>query len=74
MEPRTALAVGLGAGLGALCLARPDVVRRLSAFGATTPDRTGQYGDDGPASTRATWVVRALGALCLAVAAYVAVA
>lgn len=74
MEPRTALAISLGAALGVLCLVRPTVVLRLSALGATTSDRTGQYGDDGLASSRATWLVRALGAACLAVAAYIAVA
>lgn len=74
MDARTTLAIGLGAALGVFCLARPDVVLRLSAFGATTPDRTGRYGDDGAASSRATWVVRALGAACLAVTVYLALA
>ncbi|WP_435098637.1 hypothetical protein [Halarchaeum sp. P4] len=73
MDARTTLAVALGAALGLLCLARPDVVLRLSVLGTTTPGRTGPYGDD-DASSRALVVVRILGAACLAVAAYLALA
>lgn len=71
MDARTTLAVGLGAALGLLCLARPDVVLRLSVLGTSSPGRTGPYGDAEAGSTR-LWIVRALGAACLAVAASLA--
>ena len=59
MDPRTALAAGLGVALGVVLVAYPDAVVRAYAAGGA-PDRHGEYGSDGvPGNWRR--VVQALG-------------
>lgn len=70
---RQVLAVGLGLVLGVLCVAFPQAVIRLQTAGRVQGSRRGPYGEDGEFPATWTWVVRALGVACLAVAGYVAV-
>ncbi|WP_232687128.1 hypothetical protein [Halobacterium zhouii] len=71
---RELLAIAIGALLGALCLAAPAAVFRLSVLGGASPTRNpgGEYGSDPEPSDRALLAVRAVGVACLAVAAFVA--
>lgn len=71
---RELLAIGFGVLAGLLCLVAPGAVFQLSVLGGAGPhrDRTAEYGSDAEASDRARLAVRAVGVLCLAVAAAVA--
>lgn len=69
---RELLAVVLGVGLGLVLLFVPRVAIQLSVAGGPSSHRRGEYGTDGEVGETWTWVVRALGVACLAVAGVVA--
>ncbi|MBX0296142.1 hypothetical protein [Haloarcula nitratireducens] len=69
---RELLAVVLGVLLGVALLVAPRTALQLSVFMGPTRRRRGEYGTDDPISDTWTWVVRALGIACLAIAAFIA--
>jgi hypothetical protein len=69
---RELLAVVLGALFGVALIVAPRTVLRLSVFGGSNRRHRGDYGTDGPVSSTWTWIVRAAGVACLAIAAVIA--
>ena len=69
---RELLAVILGVLLGIVLVAAPQTALRLSVFVGPNRRRRGDYGTDETISNKWTWVVRALGVVCLAIAAFMA--
>lgn len=69
---REPLAVVLGVLLGIALIAAPQTALRLSVFVGPNRRSRGDYGTDETISNKWTWVVRALGVACLAIAAFIA--
>lgn len=69
---RELLAVVLGVLLGIALIAAPRMALRLSVFVGPNRRQRGDYGVDEAFPDRWTWVVRALGVVCLAVSAFIA--
>lgn len=69
---RELLAVVLGVLFGITLIAAPRMALRLSVFVGPNRRRRGDYGTDETISNKWTWVVRALGVACLAIAAFIA--
>lgn len=70
---RELLAVVLGVLLGIGLLAAPRTALRLSVVVGPTRRRRGDYGTDDAIPDQWTWIVRGLGIVCLAIAAFIAV-
>jgi hypothetical protein len=67
---RDLLAVGLGAVLGLVMIAFPQVVVRMHLLGRQ-PRTPGPAGGDADVDTKWLWLVRGLGVACLGVAGIV---
>lgn len=68
---RTALAVVLGAGLGLVLIAFPELVIRVHTVGRVPNDRGGQYGDEAAAPDSWRRVVQAIGVVLVLIAGYI---
>ncbi|GAB7011100.1 hypothetical protein [Halorubrum trueperi] len=68
---RELLAVVLGALLGIALITAPRTALRLSVFVGPNRRRRGEYGMEETVSNKWTWVVRALGVACLAIAVFI---
>ncbi|MCD2198636.1 MULTISPECIES: hypothetical protein [unclassified Halobacterium] len=71
-EFRELLAVVLGAALGLAMILAPRAALRLSVFMGPNRRRRGDYGTDEAIPDWWAWLVRALGVVCLGVAALIA--
>ena len=69
---RELFAVVLGIALGVAMIAAPRMALRLSVFVSPNRRRRGEYGDDTSISDLWAWIIRVLGVVCLAVAAFIA--
>ena len=69
---RELLAVVLGILLGVVLIAAPRTALRLSVFLGPQRRRRGDYGTDNDIPDMWTWIIRALGVACIAVAAFIA--
>lgn len=69
---RELLAVALGLCLGVVLVAAPRTALRLSVFLGSQRHRRGRYGTDAEIPEMWAWIVRALGIVCIAVAAVIA--
>lgn len=74
VDYRQWLAVGLGVLFGLALIAVPRAALRLSVLtSAGQGRRRGEYGSDDPVPDRWVWATRAVGVVCLVVAAVIAV-
>ncbi|SEP11276.1 hypothetical protein SAMN04487948_114112 [Halogranum amylolyticum] len=69
---RELLAVALGICLGVVLVAAPRTALRLSVFLGPQRRHRGHYGTDNDIPEMWAWIVRALGFVCIAVAAFIA--
>ncbi|EJN57466.1 hypothetical protein [Halogranum rubrum] len=68
---RELLAVALGLCLGVVLVAAPRTALRLSVFLGSQRRRQGRYGTDAEIPKMWAWIVRALGLVCIAIAAFI---
>lgn len=71
VDLRTALTVVLGAGLGLVLVAFPDLVIRAHTVGRAPHDRGGQYGEEGSAPDSWRRIVQAIGVVLVLIAVYI---